>query len=653
MQNKKLIEPSQTKAILIGVSEFQDKQNFVNAPPIKNNILKLEKLLQDTAILGLPKENIIVFNQNERHDDILDGIETFLKEDFADTVIFYFAGHGYKTKVGDFYMVTHNSRASRMRSTSIHWNDIKAMLQKGAGIEQRFYILDACHSGAATLDADEKMLDIEKGSALLAAASEEEKAYFNKKEKYTDFTSAFIQTLEKGAENTEVEAFDVDFIHENINSILANTDNRFDTQIKKTDKIDNVFFFKNKRYDDEIKVRMKISGLLKRADSFIEKEDYDTAEILLEKAQTDTKNLRNKKQLLTQIEKLLTDCKYLPRYKVYFERKFDEKLKIAVHALKTLEQKIPGLQKELDQKKIEIEKAITTSIQDQINLNKFEKEKITLEKRLKDSELKQGNVKNKINDLEKQITILRNENRTLKEEVKKLKNTDSFTNIFIQKINDISFEMTSIEGGSFKMGDGSLESRTKPVHEVTVADFFISQYPVTQKLWREVMGKDPGKLQFKGCDKCPVQSVTWKDTQEFLVRLNEKTDIKYRLPSEAEWEYAARGGRNSKGFLYAGSNNLNEVAWFKGNAEPKTYPVGQKKANELDIYDMNGNVWEWCEDDWHNNYRNAPRDGSAWVGAKRGSGRVGRGGSWSDDADRCRVAYRSKLSVDYLFDHMG
>ncbi|MEA3450393.1 MAG: caspase family protein, partial [Bacteroidota bacterium] len=174
------INSKDTKAILIGVSEFQDKANFVNAAPIKNNVPKIKELLRDPVILGLPDENILVFTENEKHDEILKGIKTFLSES-VDTIIFYFAGHGYKTKNGDFYMVTNNSYADWIASTAIPWKTIKNMLQQGSGIQQRFYILDACHSGAATLSADENMLEIPKGSAIIAAASEDEKAYFNKK----------------------------------------------------------------------------------------------------------------------------------------------------------------------------------------------------------------------------------------------------------------------------------------------------------------------------------------------------------------------------------------------------------------------------------------------------------------------------------------
>ncbi|MEZ4943680.1 MAG: SUMF1/EgtB/PvdO family nonheme iron enzyme [Saprospiraceae bacterium] len=204
-------------------------------------------------------------------------------------------------------------------------------------------------------------------------------------------------------------------------------------------------------------------------------------------------------------------------------------------------------------------------------------------------------------------------------------------------------EMVLVKGGSFKLGG---------THPVTLSDFQIGKYPVTQKLWQEIMGANPA--DFKG-DDLPVECVSWDDAQQFLKKLNTRFPGKnYRLPSEAEWEYAARGGAGSNGFEYAGSDDLDEVGWYYGNSNNKTHPVGQKNPNELGLYDMSGNVWEWCEDDWHDNVNNGPKDGSAWVyQRKRGAYRVYRGGSWNDDAGYCRVSYRTYWYPDYRYYFLG
>jgi formylglycine-generating enzyme required for sulfatase activity len=205
--------------------------------------------------------------------------------------------------------------------------------------------------------------------------------------------------------------------------------------------------------------------------------------------------------------------------------------------------------------------------------------------------------------------------------------------------------MVLVRGGTFTMGctgeqGGDCYDWEKPTHQVTVSDYYIGKYEVTQKEWRAVMGSDPLELRFKGCDNCPVERVSWEDIQQFLTKLNARTGKTYRLPTEAEWEYAARGGSSSLGYKYSGSNNLDEVAWYDGNSGDKTHPVGQKKANELGLYDMSGNVWEWCSDDWHGNYTGAPTNGRAWIDSPRASGRVRRGGSWGSGAQGCRVSIR-------------
>ena len=185
--------------------------------------------------------------------------------------------------------------------------------------------------------------------------------------------------------------------------------------------------------------------------------------------------------------------------------------------------------------------------------------------------------------------------------------------------------------------DDQAFSYEKPLHEVIMEKFHIGKYPVTQALWEAIMGGNPSR--YKGADR-PVEQVSWEDTQDFLQKLNTLTGKSYRLPSEAEWEYAARGGNRSEGYLYAGSDRLEQVGWYNKNSDGGTQPVGQKLGNELGIYDMCGNVREWVEDQWHDRYEGAPTDGTAWVDQEERAPRVRRGGSWYDNAQYCRVSYR-------------
>ena len=202
--------------------------------------------------------------------------------------------------------------------------------------------------------------------------------------------------------------------------------------------------------------------------------------------------------------------------------------------------------------------------------------------------------------------------------------------------------MVRVDGGSFTMGcqrgrDGDCYDMEKPAHRVQVRSFDIGKHEITQALWEAVMGDNPS--HFTGCARCPVERVSWDDVQTFLRKLNAWTGKRYRLPTEAEWEYAARGGRQSRGYRYAGSNNVGTVGWYNDNSGGKTHPVGGKQANELGLHDMSGNVNEWVQDCWNDSYRRAPDDGRAW---ERGdcSRRVVRGGSWISFPWNLRAAYR-------------
>ena len=202
-------------------------------------------------------------------------------------------------------------------------------------------------------------------------------------------------------------------------------------------------------------------------------------------------------------------------------------------------------------------------------------------------------------------------------------------------------EMVFVEGGTFMMGCTPEQGRDcrdneKPAHQVTVSSFYIGKYVVTQRQWRLLMGSNPRSSTLG--DNYPVDLVTWNAARDFINRLNAVTGKKYRLPTEAEWEYAARGGAKSKAYKYSGSNKLDDVAWFLDNSGRGLHPVGTKQPNELGIYDMNGNVWEWCSD-WAGEYPVSPQRDSK--GPASGTYRVRRGGGWIVRADLCRVAYRS------------
>ncbi len=222
-------------------------------------------------------------------------------------------------------------------------------------------------------------------------------------------------------------------------------------------------------------------------------------------------------------------------------------------------------------------------------------------------------------------------------------NDSGSENVFPGKVftvNGVSFKMIAVKGGTFTMGATSeqtgAESDESPTHSVTLSDYYIGETEVTQGLWNAVMGCNPSN--FTGNMQRPVETVSWNDCQNFISRLNELTGETFRLPTEAQWEYAARGGYKSKGYTYSGSNAIDDVAWHWYNSDRTTHPVKTKAPNELGIYDMSGNVLEWCSD-WYDSYSSAAQTDP--TGPSTGSYRVRRGGSWGHSATYCRVAHRS------------
>lgn len=213
--------------------------------------------------------------------------------------------------------------------------------------------------------------------------------------------------------------------------------------------------------------------------------------------------------------------------------------------------------------------------------------------------------------------------------------------------NGSVFTMVLVEGGTFEMG-ATEEQGTEdpdeyeyPVHTVNLSSFYICQTEVTQQLWYNVMGTSPARIF--GDDMLPVDCVKWDMCQEFIKALNELLDyqFEFRMPTEAEWEFAARGGNRSQHYKYSGSDNPDEIAWYEGNSKGSTHPVASKKPNELGIYDMSGNLWEWCSD-WQAHYQMEEQTNP--VGPGDGTHRIMRGGSWTYDKSFCRVSRRNYIS---------
>lgn len=338
---------------------------------------------------------------------------------------------------------------------------------------------------------------------------------------------------------------------------------------------------------------------------------------------------------------------------------------------------IKRLQTELNQKETELSaalqeiknmKANDKSTELQTNIKTLEEEILNLKIRFADEKVKTSELQLKLNEFENPKTSI-----------------SKFEN-FTEKIADESFDMIAIKGGSYKMGSNE-DLYEKPIHIVDISDFYLSKQQITvlefntfitdtkyiteaekdgsswiisSNSWKKAnaitwLNDEFGNKRPKSTYHHPVLHISWNDVQAYCSWLREITGKKYRLPSESEWEYAAGGGEFNR-TKWSGTNNENELenfAWYASNSNNHTHKVSELQQNQIGIFDMSGNVWEWCEDDWHKSFENAPVDGSAWIEKQKGSSKVIRGGSWTDIANLCRISNRGVKDVSTTYYNLG
>ena len=263
-------------------------------------------------------------------------------------------------------------------------------------------------------------------------------------------------------------------------------------------------------------------------------------------------------------------------------------------------------------------------------------------------------------DAQKEIERLQKEIESYKNELNALKTANEVKAMLlpVETIaipgTDVSFNMVHVEGGTFVMGafdyDEDAQDKEKPSHSVVLSDYWIGETQVTQALWEAVMGDNPS--HFRGESSLPVENVSWQDCMEFIYKLNEITGRLFHLPTEAQWEFAAKGGTMSRGFIFAGSNRIDDVAWYSMNSGEKTHPVASLLRNELGLYDMSGNVCEWCQD-WYMKYPSSLQENPTGRSGNGGSFRVFRGGSWHQTHMNCRVLARSCSVPSIRYNYLG
>jgi formylglycine-generating enzyme required for sulfatase activity/uncharacterized caspase-like protein len=656
-------------ALLIGVSEYG-----AGIPPLSsalNDVEAMERVLQN------PNQGN--FAQVERllnPDSVAMRIaihNLFKKAGKEDLLLFFFSGHGFTNDDNHLYLATRNTAKDDFEATAVDANFIQIQ-SKNCYSKQQILILDACYSGAFASGWHTKSVgvDIKKelgaeGRVVLTSSSATQISFEQEGATLSLYTQYLVEGIETGAADTDNDGnIHVQELHIYAKSkVQAVKPNMTPDIILDKEGYNILLAYAPK--DPEAEYRKWVekyaqNGEFKRTAIEVLKAKRKTLGI------TDTKAEEIETEVLEPFHRRLIN---LQSYKQYFAEEVEQQYPLDEHTLRILkdyQQDVLGLRDE-DVASIELE---ITSVKEAEYQKQLQMQKQREAERLQSQREQQEAEKNKSGY---ELKTFQFETAQINKNGTEIKRITKSAEYFSQDLgNGVFLEMVHIPGGTFLMGspegEESRGSSESPQHQVTVPSFFMGKYPVTQKQWRLVaalpkvnidLESDPSKL--KG-DNLPVECVSWNHTQEFCARLSQKTNIAYRLPSEAEWEYACRGGTTTP--FYFGETISTELANYNGNYtygngvkgeyRDKTTEVGKFSANPCGLYDMCGNIWEWCQDEWHGNYINAPTDGSKWLSGKDKplnlvfnkifNNKVLRGGSWDFLPDHCRSAYRGTLDLD-------
>ncbi|MFN7412398.1 MAG: caspase, EACC1-associated type [Dolichospermum sp.] len=686
-------------ALLIGVSEYG-----AGIPPLLsalNDVEAMERVLQNP--------NLGNFAQVERllnPDSVAMRIaiqKLFKNAGKEDLLLFFFSGHGITNDDDHLYLATRNTAKDNFEATAVDANFIQTQ-SKSCYSKRQVLILDACYSGAFANGWHTKSIgvDIKKqlgaeGRVVLTSSGATQTSFAQEGATLSLYTQYLVEGIETGAADTDNDGnIHVQELHTYAKAkVQAVKPNMTPDIILDKEGYNILLAYAPKNPEAEYRKLVEQyapNGELNELAFLVLKPKRKTLGI------TDTKAEEIETEVLEPFRKRLAN---LQSYKQAFAKAVEQKYPLDEHTLKILkdyQQYILGLRDEdVASMELEITSVKKAEYQKQLQIQKQQEEE-ALQLQQQTKALSQLRLQQKAERLQRQREAEAAEQLRLQEEAERLhrqreaeaeKNKSGYqlktfqfetaqinkngtgikritknAEYFTQDLgNGVLLEMVHIPGGTFIMGSPENEEGYHefqgPQHQVTVPSFFMGKYPVTQKQWRLVAALPKVKIdlesdpsRFKG-DNLPVECVWWDHTQEFCARLSRKTNQTYRLPSEAEWEYACRGGTTTP--FYFGETISTGLANYHGNYtygggakgeyRGKTTEVGKFPANPCGLYDMCGNVWEWCQDEWHGNYINAPTDGSAWSNGSNNYMSL-RGGSWINDPRLCQSASRDTSARD-------
>ena len=612
-----------------------------------------------------PENTCFLKNENATYQNIIERLEDFNRKlGENDNLLIYFSGHGTfnpETNLG--YLLPVDAQEKKVH-TFFHQLVLKAYL-KAYKAKHILLIIDSCYSGAVLtkeLDAFTQKTNKLPSRWVLTSGHLETVSDGDFGKKHSPFAEAILNYLHK---NTQ-EALSILELVQHVTKIVANNQKQtpLGEPLQDANHGGGLFFFFLKKQDE---TAFKACKSKTDFEHFIHKH----------------KNSPFIPQANAQIAAFLqTEAQEL--YDKIIAADWHEKPALCKQFRATYKEINKQLYKQVQQEGINADIYLAWQKVNKKNVFAIDAFLDEHENSFLDTEIKATLKQAEDASIAEDDRILAQKKQRLKEEAerkkreKEAKDAKHLQEEAERKAKEDPFHglMVKIPAGSFEMGSNE-DSDSQPIHKVTIKAFEMCKYQVTQKQWQMIMGENPshfkgddlpveqvssndiqiflqkinekiGKSYFKG-DDLPVEQVSWNDIQIFLQKLNEKTGKNYRLPSEAEWEYAARGGQNYK---FSGSDNIDEVAWYKENSGGRTHPVGQKKANRYGLYDMSGNVWEWCEDSWHSDYKGAPIDGSAWIDDKS-LFRVYCGCSWYSNSFYMRLTYRNYHTPSIRINDIG
>jgi formylglycine-generating enzyme required for sulfatase activity len=629
-------------ALLIGVSEYGE-----NIPPLSsalNDVEAMERVLKNPNLGNFTQvEKLLNPNSEVMRIAILNLFKNAEKEDL---LLFFFSGHGMINDDNHLYLATCNTAKDNFEATAVDGNFIQAQ-SRNCYSKRQVLILDACYSGAFANGWHTKSIgvDIKKqlgaeGRVVMTSSGATQTSFTQEGATLSLYTQYLVEGIETGAADNdsdgkihiqELHAYakaKVQAVKPNMKPDIILDKEGYDILLAYTPKNPEVEYRK-------LVEKYTQNGELKKVAILVLTEKRKTLGI------TDAVAKEIEREVLEPFRRRLVN---LQSYKQFFAEEVEQKYPLNEQTLKILKdyrQDVLGLRDE-DVASIELE--ITSGKEAEYQKQReAEAEKNKFGYQLKTFEFATAEI-----SLKSQLLGF-----VKRPEIKYIPKSGKY---FTEDIgNGVFLEMVNIPEGTFIMGspenEEGYDKSQSPQHQVTVYGFFMGKYPITQKQWRVVaalpkvnINLESEPSQFQG-DNLPVEGVSWYDAQEFCARLSQKTNKSYRLPSEAEWEYACRGGTTTA--FYFGKTISPELANYDSKYQGKTTEVGKFPANPFGLYDMCGNVWEWCEDGWHEDYINAPDDGSVWLNNSNNR-RVLRGCAWLVRPENCRSSFRFYADAGFV-----